>query len=96
MFWYDWTMIILIPGIIVAAWAQDAEKLQSNFHKYSRVFFPAGLYGSPGCQRYFGCERSEQTVAIERTRGNLPIIMIPPVKYYGYQILSTIAPQSLR
>ncbi len=40
MFWYDWTMIILIPGIIVAAWAQM--RVQSNFHKYSRVFSRQG------------------------------------------------------
>lgn len=68
MFWYDWTMIILVPGIIVAMWAQA--KVQSSFHKYSRVFSRQGYTASQVARGILDANGLGD-VAIERTRGNL-------------------------
>ncbi|HHX50218.1 MAG TPA: peptidase, partial [Clostridia bacterium] len=42
--WWDPTMIILIPAIIVSLWAQM--KVQGAFSKYSRVMSSSGLNGA--------------------------------------------------
>ena len=44
MFFYDWTLIILIPGIIIAAWAQS--RVSHNFNKYSKVYSSKGYTAS--------------------------------------------------
>ena len=35
MFYYDWTMILVIPGLLLGMWAQY--KVQSTFSKYEKV-----------------------------------------------------------
>lgn len=44
MFYYDSTIIILIPALIIAAWAQF--KISSAFEKYSRVQSQKGYTGA--------------------------------------------------
>jgi len=39
----DWTMIVLIPGILLAMWAQN--KVKSTFEQYSRVRSHKGITG---------------------------------------------------
>lgn len=40
MFYYDWTMLLLIPGLLLGMWAQF--KVQSAFQKYQRVLSRSG------------------------------------------------------
>lgn len=35
MFWYDWTYLLIIPGLVLGIWAQI--KVKSAYAKYSRV-----------------------------------------------------------
>lgn len=35
MFWYDWTYLLVVPGLILGVWAQI--KVKSAYAKYSRV-----------------------------------------------------------
>ena len=40
MFYYDWTMILVIPGLLLGMWAQF--KVKSAFDKYQRVLSRSG------------------------------------------------------
>ena len=67
-FFFDWTFIILIPGMIIAAWAQG--RVTHNYHKYSRVQSSAGYTGAEMARillNYNGLTN----VAVERVRGTL-------------------------
>jgi len=44
MFFYDWTMILLIPGILVSLWAQS--RVKSTYSKFSRYASSCGLNGA--------------------------------------------------
>lgn len=35
MFWYDWTYLLIVPGLILGIWAQI--RVKSAYAKYSRV-----------------------------------------------------------
>ena len=41
---YDWTMVLLIPAILLSLWAQF--KVQGNFNKYSKVYSRSGITGA--------------------------------------------------
>ncbi len=41
MLYYDWTIILLIPGLILGLWAQS--RINSAYGKYSKVFTQRGL-----------------------------------------------------
>lgn len=42
MFWfYDWTMILLLPGLILTIWAQS--RISANYSKYSKVSASSGI-----------------------------------------------------
>jgi len=41
MFYYDWTMILVIPGLLLGMWAQH--KVSSTFQKYERLLSRRGL-----------------------------------------------------
>lgn len=41
MFYYDWTMILVLPGLLLGLWAQM--KVKSTFAKYSKVSTQRGL-----------------------------------------------------
>ena len=43
-FYYDWTMLILIPGILLSLWAQS--RVKSAYAKYSRVHAACGMTGA--------------------------------------------------
>ena len=44
LFWGDWTILLLIPAMIFALWAQF--KVQSTFKKYDRVMSTKNLTGA--------------------------------------------------
>ncbi|MBR3739537.1 MAG: zinc metallopeptidase [Clostridia bacterium] len=41
MLYYDWTILLLIPGLILGLWAQS--RVKSTYGKYSKVFTQRGL-----------------------------------------------------
>jgi DNA-binding FadR family transcriptional regulator len=55
--WWDPTMIILIPAIIVSLWAQM--KVQGAFSKYSRVMSSSGLNGAAVARQLSGLVSNE-------------------------------------
>lgn len=44
MFYYDWTIVLLIPAMIVAAWAQS--RVKSTYNKYSKYATQRGWTGA--------------------------------------------------
>ena len=40
-YYYDWTMLLLIPGLILGLWAQS--RVKSAYSKYSKVFTQRGM-----------------------------------------------------
>ena len=69
MLWfYDWTILILIPGMLIAAWAQA--RVSSNYSKYAKVRATAGYTGAQMARillNYNGLTN----VSVEKVRGNL-------------------------
>lgn len=68
MFYYDWTMILVIPGLLLGMWAQH--KVSSAFAKYQRVMAANGASAERVARallNHGGCDG----VNIEATSGNL-------------------------
>ena len=68
MFFYDWTLIILIPGIIIAAWAQS--RVSHNFNKYSKVYSSKG-YTASQVARILLDYNGLQNINIQLVKGRL-------------------------
>jgi len=68
MYWFDYTMILLIPGIIVSIWAQS--KVQSTFKQYARVS-SSNNYTAFQVARALLDANNLSDVTIEQVRGNL-------------------------
>lgn len=68
MFYYDWTMILVIPGLLLGIWAQH--KVSSAFSKYQRVMAANGMNAERVARmllNHNGCDN----VAIESITGSL-------------------------
>ena len=68
MFFYDWTIILLIPGILISLWAQS--RVKSTYEKYSRYASSRGLTGAEVAREILHRE-GIYDVTIETVRGNL-------------------------
>jgi len=68
MFFWDPTMILMIPGLILTLWAQA--KVKSAFDKYSRVGSYSGLTGAEVARRILNAN-GLAGVGIERIKGQL-------------------------
>lgn len=68
MFFYDPTFIILIPALLLAGWAQY--KVQSTFHRYSRVQSNSGITGAQVARKLLQANGIDD-VTVEPVRGNL-------------------------
>lgn len=68
MFFYDWTLIILIPGMILAIWAQS--RVSHNFNKYSEVYSNKG-YTAAQVARILLDYNGLENVRIEQVSGRL-------------------------
>ncbi len=67
-FYFDPTMLILIPGVIIALWAQM--RVQSNFSKYSRVPSRSGISASDMAREILASQ-GIYNVRVEQVRGTL-------------------------
>lgn len=68
MFYFDPTMIIVLPALIFTIWAQI--KVNSSFNKYSSVSVHGGLTGERAARRILDAN-GLTNVRIERVRGSM-------------------------
>ena len=67
-FYYDWTMLLLIPGILLSLWASS--RVKSAYAKYSRVYASCRMTGAEVAEHMLHSE-GVYDVNIEVVRGNL-------------------------
>lgn len=67
-FFFDWTMIIVIPGLILAMYAQG--KVKTAFAKYSRVYSASRMTGAQVARRILDSEGLDD-VGVEMIGGHL-------------------------
>ena len=67
-FWGDWTLIVLLPAMIFAFWAQI--RVKSTFEKYAKVHNRRGLTGADAARRVLDAAGLYH-VRIERVHGHL-------------------------
>ena len=53
-FYYDWTMLLLIPGILLSLWA--SARVKSAYAKYSRVHASCRMTGAEVAQHMLHSE----------------------------------------
>jgi Zn-dependent membrane protease YugP len=68
MFFYDWTFIIIIPALILAAWAQM--RVSSTFNKYSKISSINGYTGAQVARMLLDAEGLFE-ISVEMTEGRL-------------------------
>ena len=68
MFFYDTSMIILIPAILFALWAQA--RVQGSFRRYSKVRNQRNMTGAEAARRVLDCN-GLRDVGIRQIGGNL-------------------------
>lgn len=68
LFWGDWTILILLPAMIFAFWAQF--KVQSTFKKFDRVNTKRGMTGADAARRILDMNGLNH-VRVEYIRGHL-------------------------
>ncbi|QGU95253.1 peptidase [Clostridium bovifaecis] len=90
---YDWTFIILIPALVISAWAQM--KVSSTFNKYSRVSSINGYTGAQVARMLLDAE-GLYDVPVEEIHGKLTdhydprnrVMRLSRDVYYGTSVAS--------
>ena len=68
LFYFDWTILIVLPALIFSIWAQI--NVNSTFDKYSKVRTKRGITGADAARRVLN-ENGLYDVRIERVQGHL-------------------------
>ena len=68
LFWGDWTILIIIPALIFALWAQS--RVNSTFNRYAKVRNRRGITGADAARRVLDANGLHH-IRIERIRGHL-------------------------
>ena len=68
LFRFDWTILLVIPGLIVSIWAQI--KVKTTFERYSKVHTLRGLTGADAARRILDANGLTH-VKIEQINGHL-------------------------
>jgi Zn-dependent membrane protease YugP len=68
LFYFDWTILLVIPVFIFSIWAQF--KVNSTYEKYSKIPTRGGMTGASAARRILDAN-GLQHVKIEHIRGNL-------------------------
>lgn len=68
LFRFDWTILLVIPGLIISIWAQI--KVKTTFSKYSKVFTRGGMTGSIAARKILD-DNGLRHVKIEQISGHL-------------------------
>ncbi len=67
-FYFDWTVLIVLPALIISIWAQI--KVNSTYEKYAKVYTRRGMTGADAARRILD-SHGLQHVRIEHIRGHL-------------------------
>lgn len=67
-FWWDWTILIVIPGFMFTLWAQY--KVQSSFNRYSQATLPGFMTGASVARRILDSNGLHH-VPVEMVSGHL-------------------------
>ena len=67
-YYLDWTIVLIIPGIIVAIWAQS--RVNNAYRTYSKIYVGSGISGREAARRILA-ENGIDDVEILATRGVL-------------------------
>lgn len=67
-FYYDWTILIVLPALIFTFWAQI--KVNSSFNKYSQIRTSRGITGAMAARRILDAN-GLTNVRIEKVRGSM-------------------------
>ena len=67
-FYYDWTVLIVLPALFLTVWAQV--KVNSSFNKYSSVHVRSGLTGERAARKILDAN-GLYNVKIERVGGSM-------------------------
>lgn len=68
MYYFDWTMLLVIPGLLLGIWAQY--KVNASFQKYQKVLSRSG-YTAEGVARALLDQANCDSVSIQQTAGSL-------------------------
>lgn len=68
MFYFDWTVILMLPGLLLGIWAQS--KVNNAYRTYSRVGTRSGVTASEAARRMLW-QNGAGDVMIEQTGGHL-------------------------
>ena len=68
LFWGDWTLLLLLPAMFFAIWAQF--KVQSTFKKYDKVLSDKNITGADAARRILDAN-GLYDVQVENVRGHL-------------------------
>ena len=67
-FYFDWTVLIVLPALIFSVWAQI--NVKSTFDKYSKIHTRRGYTGADAARRVLN-ENGLFNVSVERVQGHL-------------------------
>jgi len=67
-FYFDWTVLIVLPALIISIWAQI--KVNSTFKKYAKVYTRRGMTGADAARRILDSHGLHH-IKIEHIRGQL-------------------------
>ena len=67
-FWFDWTILIVIPGFLLTLWAQF--KVKSTFSRYTRDLLPTYMTGAAVARRMLDANGLSH-IPVEIVRGHL-------------------------
>lgn len=92
-FWWDWTLLIVLPGFIFAAWAQY--KVRSSYQKGSAQLLRPGMTGSAVARRILD-SNGLSDVSIEMVAGELTdhydprtrVLRLSSAVYHGNNVAS--------
>ncbi len=68
MYFYDWTIILIIPGLLLGLWAQF--KVKSAYAKYAKVSTRQGITADAVCRDMLG-KAAKMPVSVEPIQGKL-------------------------
>ena len=68
LFYYDWTILLVLPALIISIWAQI--KVSNTYNKYSTVNTRSGLTGAQAARTILD-KNGLSHVSIERVHGHL-------------------------
>lgn len=68
MYFYDWTIILIIPGLLLGLWAQF--KVKSAYAKYAKVTTRQGVTADAVCRDMLG-KAAKMPVSVEPIQGKL-------------------------